>query len=779
MSVTAGLRFASLLVVVTLPSAYAQTPPVPLAATRLTAPPVIDGKLGDEWRSAPPSPLTFQTQPGDNAAPSERTEFRLGYDDTHLYLAIRAWDSDPSAIRGRVTRRDDIFADDYVTVHLDTYDDRRRAYVFSFNPLGIQGDGLYNEGVSTGRNFDGNIDRTWDGVLTSKGLVVEDGYIIEVAIPFNSLRYQLGADRSWGLHVQRWIARKAESISWRPISREVPSLLTQMGALSGISDVGRGPSIDVIPTLTTAISADRQLDGSLANTTDYEPGITGSWAMTPNVTLSATANPDFSQIEADVPQIEVNQRFPLRYAEKRPFFLEGGQFFRSPGALNFVETRQIVDPDWGAKLTAKSGRNTYALLVAADAAPGLTVPTNHPNYGQAAQVAIGRYQRDILQNSTVGAFVTTRHFADRDNTVIAVDGQLRLPRQTVGYQGSLSFTDDAQGQATGDATYVWYDFVGRHWRVFVNDQRISGDYRADLAFVRRTGFKMNSTNIGYEFQGANTWWVRARPFIVARALRLPDGTLDESYADPGVDVTFARDVTLYAYRSWHRNSFLGREVQPAVHVVEQHGQHLQTPCAERPRRRGRGRALRSGQPAGGTLARSQPDRDPQAGCTAQLRDAVSEEPPAGTRHQPRVVQPGHRPQSHELPVHARACGSIDRRIQHAVAPNQRQPALYVSAAAQHIDPCWLRRCAVRRSRSADPRAGRRMAAAAAHSVREAVAQFPPIGADRPLMGSSDRSWAVAAPRGRRPLQLGTTSCRPTCCTLSAISPGRRSISCCW
>lgn len=350
-----------------LPASAQET--ISLPVPRIQTPPVIDGVIGEgEWRQAAPLTLDYQTQPGDNVAPSERTEFRVGFDSDHLYVAMRAWDSEPDAVRGRVTRRDDIFGDDYVTVHLDTYNDRRRAYVFSFNPLGIQGDGLYNEGVSTGRNFDANIDRTWDGVIRSKGLITADGYVVEVAIPFKTLRYQAGADQRWGLHVQRWIARKAENISWRPISREVPSLLTQMGALIGLTELGGGAALDVIPTLTAAMTADRQTNGRLANRNDYAPGVTANWAITPNMTVSATANPDFSQIEADVPQIEVNQRFPLRYAEKRPFFLEGGQFFRSPGALNFVETRQIIDPDWGAKLTGKSGRNTFAALAAGDAA---------------------------------------------------------------------------------------------------------------------------------------------------------------------------------------------------------------------------------------------------------------------------------------------------------------------------------------------------------------------------------------------------------------------------
>jgi Domain of unknown function (DUF5916)/Carbohydrate family 9 binding domain-like len=406
--------------------------------------------------------LRYQIQPGDNAAASEATFVRLTYDIDNLYIAFEAADDEPAAVRARVGRRDDVFADDYVVVHLDTYDDRRRAYVFWFNPLGIQADGLYNEGTAVGRNWDANVDRTWDGVLVSKGRVHERGYSIEAAIPFKTLRFQAGASQKWGLHVQRWIARKAEQTSWRPISRDVSSLLVQMGALGGLANLKAPCSIDLIPSVVASSSGVRQ-DGALVDRRDLDPGFTASWAITPNTTVLGTLNPDFSQVEADVPQIDVNQRFPLNYPEKRPFFLEGASFFRSPGALNFLNTRNIVDPDWGVKLTGKSGRNTIAGLVAADAAPGRVASVSSPYYERPSYFGVARYQRDLMQNSIVGGFVTMNRFGDASNLVAAADGNIRFKgSQVIGFQAAQAATTTLEGQELdGGATYVWYEFQGR------------------------------------------------------------------------------------------------------------------------------------------------------------------------------------------------------------------------------------------------------------------------------------------------------------------------------
>jgi hypothetical protein len=541
-----------------------------LVAPLLESPPVIDGVLSEgEWSAAARAELVYQIQPGDNSPPSERTEILVAYDARHLYLAVAAADSEAGGIRGRITRRDDLAADDYLRLYLDTYDDRRRAYVFSFNPLGIQSDGLYNEGSAVGRDWEDNIDWSWDGVLESKGTVSDAGYVIEAAIPFKSLRYSNG--RPWGLHVERWIARKAERVHWRPISRDESSLLVQMGTLAGLDAVAPERALDIIPTVTASLASDRVSEDRFADKGRVDPGVTSTWTVTPNMTLAGTANPDFSQVEADVPQIQVNQRFPLFYPEKRPFFLEGQSFFRSPGALSFLDTRQLVDPAWGLKLTGKSGRNTVATLVTADEAPGFRVSPESPDYGRDAIVSVGRYQRDLFSNSIAGVYVTDRRFAGSSNTVVAVDGNLRFREsQVVGFQGARSWTrdDDRSAAAPGQATYLWYELQGRHWRLFANDLRLSEDYRSLVGFVRRTGIRASSVNLGYELQSTDSWYVNLRPFVVARYLKTNEGLTDESYVDPGVDITLPRDVSLYIYHSFHRDGYLGREYPYRFNVID-------------------------------------------------------------------------------------------------------------------------------------------------------------------------------------------------------------------
>jgi len=439
------------------------------ASARLVRParfeqaPVIDGRIDDEvWAGAARLDGFRQVQPGDNLEPSQRTEVLVGYDRRALYLAFRADDTSGN-VRATLARRDAISDDDVVGVYLDTFHDRRRAYYVFFNPYGIQADGIYTEGRA-------DPDLTVDLVIDSKGTVDGNGYTVEAAIPFASLRYQRGESPVWGLHVQRFIRRdRNEQISWMPLSRNRSSLLDQAGQLGEFIDVGEGRPLEIIPT-----SVVTQTDTKA----DLEPGITVNLGITPTINAAFTANPDFAQVEADQLLLTVNQRFPLFYDEKRPFFLEGIDTFQTP--INIIHTRTIVAPDYAAKLTGKQGRTTVGALFAADGA---------------AKAAL-RVKRDVGRESTVGATMTGIHDGPSFSNLVSADARVRVSDQTVltaqlaGTFGQMPFRDATLGgtrqrYGQGLAYYAKIERRGRHALAAVTSSGSSPDYRADLGFTRR------------------------------------------------------------------------------------------------------------------------------------------------------------------------------------------------------------------------------------------------------------------------------------------------------
>ena len=484
------------------------------------------------------------------------------FDREFLYIAFRAFDSDAKAIRAPVSKRDSIEQDDFVSVWLDTFDDRRRTYAFRFNPLGIQEDGIFTEG---------NLgDLTWDGILESKGVLLPDGYVVEAAIPFKTLRFQINNEKTWGLHLFRKIARKNERTSWALISPDKESLLIQMGSLQGLDGIFAGRTLDVIPYVTLSNNGEREEDSTVPSgarlniVNKLDVGFTATYTLTPNLTLSATVNPDFSQIENDVPQVSVNQRFPLFFPERRPFFQEGAEVFRSfySAAPRIIDTRQIVDPDWGIKLTGKIGKNTIGFLSASDNAPGLRVLPTDENFGKNASFNIFRYSRDIFDQSNVGFSLTDRRFAGSSNTVGTFDGRIRFGegKQLFAYQVSYSKTEDLDGtNRAGSQMYFVYNYEDRKWDFGTSQSGAGRNFRAQTGFIRRTGFLRSYGYVGRTFRPQEkSWWVKARPFVVALAFRNNDGNFDESFFDPGVDLEFARGISVYTYFSTRRDNFLGK-----------------------------------------------------------------------------------------------------------------------------------------------------------------------------------------------------------------------------
>jgi hypothetical protein len=463
----------------------------PVSVPRFESAPVIDGNLDEEvWKTAAVLKDFYQINPGDNTAPTYPTRVLLGYDSHSFYVGFQATD-DPSKVRATLAKRDDVLAaDDTVRILLDTFDDNRRAYVLVFNPFGVQQDGIRTEGVG--------VDFSVDIVMESKGRLTGDGYTVEVAVPFKSLRYTAGRGRLWGVQVFRRIQRlNVEEDSWMPISRSDSSVLGQ----AGLSDPGR------------FVNEPLKVD----------PGLTARLGITPTITLDVAVNPDFAQVEADQLVVTTNQRFPIFFSEKRPFFLEGIEIFNTP--LTVLHTRAVVDPDAAVKLTGKRGRNSFGLLFASDNGPGDFVgddrlnPSNFHFIDRNASVAVLRLKRDVGTDSSLGFIATSYDFkADerpptafdaatqdpclaekslaRTNRLGGFDGHFRLDKitifdfQVVGTSSRGCEFDPFEGgdlfrTRNGFGYSAVYDVTGRNFGWTLGAEGFTRHYAADVGFTQR------------------------------------------------------------------------------------------------------------------------------------------------------------------------------------------------------------------------------------------------------------------------------------------------------
>src|SRR6266853_1254344 len=525
----------------------------PIVIPRFDKPPVIDGKLDDEiWKQAIVLRDFLQTGPGDNIAPSKPTEMMMGYDSKNFYMAFHCYD-EPDKVRATVAKRDEVFGDDNVRVFLDTFNDQRRAYVLGGNALGIQQDGIMTEGSGT--------DFSVDIVMESKGMITSDGWSVEVAIPFKSLRYEAGKGKLWGFQVWRNIDRFNDEIdSWMPNSREISSLLSQEGHLTGLEGISTERTLEVIPSLTLSETGKRVSALSLAqvaaNPTMLDPGrilnqpikfdlgLTAKYSLTPTVTLDLAINPDFAQVEADQTVVTANQRFPIFFDEKRPFFLEGIDIFKTP--IRAVHTRAVVDPDIAVKLSGKRGKNTFGILLASDNAPGnfsedernnsSSLPAIQRFLDKNAYIGILRLKRDIGTGSNIGILLTSYNFIEKHNQLGGIDGRFKISKQkTFSFQvlGSTSrrcFPEpalDTHRPGPSDGCFVGYDPSaanpfrpgetrnyyrtgnglaysvrynrdGRHFYYGLNGNGQTQDYRADVGFTRRLNTNFEGGYAGYQ-----------------------------------------------------------------------------------------------------------------------------------------------------------------------------------------------------------------------------------------------------------------------------------------
>ncbi len=464
---------------------------------------VVDGRF-DEPAWADAAVLTGFSQffPTDGLAAQDSTEVLVWYSATELHVGIRAFAA-PGSVRATLADRDKISADDNVQLFLGTYSDSRQALVFAVNPFGIQSDGVLTEtGSVLGGGFTSTTakaressDLAPDYVWKSKGQLTDFGYQVELSIPFKSLRYRAGDEQRWQLNIARTVQITGHEETWTPALRGAASFLAQSGVLAGLRDLRRGLTVDVIPTITSSAVGTRPTSGAAWDYNGGRPELGGSvrWGVTSNLTIAGTANPDFSQVEADATQFSYDPRQAVFFPERRPFFLESQEQFTTPNRL--IYTRRIAQPVAASKLTGKYGGFDIGVLSAVDNQDASFSQTHSPLYN------IVRLQRDLGAQSRMGIAYTDKIDGQRWNRVVGVDG--RLVRGIYNLQGQVasSFTSSDTGMRRAPLFDVSASRNGRRFVARYAMNGISPDFDAQSGFIARPGIANISATHRWNFYG--------------------------------------------------------------------------------------------------------------------------------------------------------------------------------------------------------------------------------------------------------------------------------------
>jgi hypothetical protein len=520
-------------------------------AVEYSPPPKIDGKLDDKfWKNAAVLDDFTQFEPLEDSVPSEKTKAYIGYDRKNLYISVRCFDSRPRAIRANLCKRDKIEGDDQITIYLDTFMDKKRAFTFQVNPCGVQSDGIYNEFQRRrpGGGFD-KIDKTWDTFFISDAQIDELGYTVEMQVPFKSLRFPDSTSQIWGLQIKREIRRKNEEIYWAPRSRDVNGFLTQAGTLRIEGDLERGKNLELMPVVTG-----RKTDEKGVNP---KPGINLKYGITSDLTADLTLNPDFSQIEADIPQVDVNQRYELYYPEKRPFFLEGKDIFDTP--MEILYSRRIINPLWGMKLTGKVGKTSLGFLNVFDRTPSvIDIPNAPESYQESLEhglVNVFRLKHDVFQESYIGFILMDKEMGEgwdalfkNYNRIGGIDGHFKFKKYNrFSFQvvGSSSKVQDQETKVVPAMNFN-LSHESRHWNISAEYNSLPEEFESSLGYFRRKDIMSFRTRVGYNFLPQNKFIVNIRPSIEYTRIYDFDNTLTDDEIQLGGVISGWRNSFIYA-----------------------------------------------------------------------------------------------------------------------------------------------------------------------------------------------------------------------------------------
>ncbi|MBN2399463.1 MAG: carbohydrate binding family 9 domain-containing protein [Candidatus Aminicenantes bacterium] len=494
----------------------------------------IDGQLTESvWKLAPISRQWFTFSPTYGEKLDFPTDIWLVYDRSSLYFAFRCHDPEPDKIKTSMSKRDSGSNDDWIGVAIDGLNNRQSTFEFYINPSGVQMDG-----ITTAMDAN-NLDAAHDFIWESAARIDESGYTAEIRIPLESLRFKGGAEVAMGMMFFRHISRLGRMGSWP----EIKVGRNQFHFLAAISyhDLKKALNLELLPSFTLNRDAVRHDEVSwqapewIANA-----GLSLKYGLSSAVTAEATLNPDFSQVESDAFQVEVNQRYPVFYSEKRPFFMEGVNVFdfgmiNNGMMLASVYTRFIADPDWAAKLSGTAGKVQFALLAADDRAPGLAWEAGeNPDTGRRAYWGLFRLKYSLGSDNSLGLLYSGRSFAGSVNQAAGVDLQYRLfqnLRLMFSYLHSETMDAATEPSRSGNGFSAMAQYSDRRWQVWATGEIWDRDFAMASAFLSRSAINRGQLFLGrslYPRRGGS-WWERLQASFRYEAIHdLETGLNDRS-----------------------------------------------------------------------------------------------------------------------------------------------------------------------------------------------------------------------------------------------------------
>jgi hypothetical protein len=547
----------------------------------------IDGVIDPaEWADAARAEQFVEHQPGDQVRPHVDTEVLVTYDRDNLYVAFICYD-DPAQVRASMCKRDRIFQDDYVILCLDTYGDAANAFEIACNPYGVQGDLYYSA--------NGGEDINYDMIFESSGRINGEGWVVELAVPFSSLRFPDTHQQVWKADFWRNSPRDSRyQISWPKYDRDESCWPCQWGTLRGIEGLTPPTGLELLPAVVSQQASGRQLldDGAAGEWDNADVvtrgSLTAKYAVSSNITAEATIRPDFSQVESDAAQIDVNSRYALFYPEKRPFFMERADLFNT--FFNAVYTRSINDPTVAGKVTGRSGKTSFAVLSALDRNTAIILPFEEESRfvrNGESWSNIFRVKQELSDQTYVGVVGTDRRYTDGGSgSLFGVDSRIRLDRN---YQIELqylhSFTDEPDDPALsegfheetfdsgkhtkgldgesfdGSGIYASFERSGRNWSFDFDYWDRSPTFRAENGFETSNAQRNASIFSMYIFRLEDSKWLEwVNPSVRMAGTWNFDGVRKDASATATVELKLRKmQTSTHSYYRKSQEVFAGSE----------------------------------------------------------------------------------------------------------------------------------------------------------------------------------------------------------------------------